>query len=273
MTTPRITSEGDWEVALLSEAHSTFAGVVSPFLYSVAGDAPDQNIAFKSGEHFELFLIRLLELFVPGHQLVRINGQARDISLLDGLMWFVARYPSEAASTGLDRSLKRLLDWVSEERLVRFWCGELGKEIEIKLSRRDLIWFGGNCAKHGMLRLSNLLSKLEGRLAAAKVHLAAPELLAVLEELDAEISSRLEYHSTMIVELLGHVFASLNRVVLARFDENPTNHVRQMQMPAGVASDVFRNIYGSVLVFKRYDERNRILALTPVTSKYLQMRY
>ena len=46
-----------------------------------------------------------------------------------------------------------------------------------------------------------------------------------------------------------------------------------MVMPEGVTSDVFRNLYGDVLVFKRYDEQDRIRAFVPVTNPVLKLRY
>ena len=87
-----------------------------------------------------------------------------------------------------------------------------------------------------------------------------------------EVKSRLQYHSSYLIELLGQTFLSLNRLIVARFDQNPTNRVMDMNIPAGVTSDVFRNLYGAVMVFKRYDEA-RILNHTPITTRYLKMRY
>jgi len=69
-----------------------------------------------------------------------------------------------------------------------------------------------------------------------------------------EVRSRLEYHSSYLVELLGNLFFALNRLIIARFEKNPTNRVTEMNVPAGVTSDVFRDLYGSVMVFKRYED-------------------
>ena len=87
-----------------------------------------------------------------------------------------------------------------------------------------------------------------------------------------EVRSRLEYHSSYLIELLGQVFLALNRLIVTRFNRNPTNQVNDMTIPAGVTSDFFKNLYGDVMVFQRYDEE-RILSHTPVTTRYLKMRY
>jgi hypothetical protein len=80
-----------------------------------------------------------------------------------------------------------------------------------------------------------------------------------------EVKSQLIYHATFLLEILGNLFLRLNRLVWLRFRRNPTNNVALIHHPNGVTDDVFRNMYGAVLIFKRYDE-TRILDYTPVTT-------
>jgi len=82
----------------------------------------------------------------------------------------------------------------------------------------------------------------------------------------------LQYHSSNILELLGNIFESLNALVIKRFEANPTNKVSEIDFPDGVTSDVFRDMYGSVLILKRY-EKSRISDFTPITTRFLKMRY
>ena len=87
-----------------------------------------------------------------------------------------------------------------------------------------------------------------------------------------EVRSRLQYHSSYLLELIGNVFFAVNTLIKSRFAQNPTNRVNDMTMPAGVTSDVFRDLYGAVMVFKRYDD-SRIRDYSPVTNCYLKMQY
>lgn len=87
-----------------------------------------------------------------------------------------------------------------------------------------------------------------------------------------QLRGRLQYHASYLLELIGEVFYSLNTLIKARFAKNPTNRVNDMTIPSGVTSDVFRDLYGSVMVFKRYAD-SRIRLHTPVTTRYLKMRY
>ena len=87
-----------------------------------------------------------------------------------------------------------------------------------------------------------------------------------------ETRSRLEYHFTYMLELIGHLFLAINQFIVARFQRNPTNIAENMDFPSGITSNVFRDLYASVLVFKRY-EKERIINYTPTTSRMLRLRY
>jgi len=87
-----------------------------------------------------------------------------------------------------------------------------------------------------------------------------------------EVRHRLRYHATYLLELLGNLFESLNALIDRRFRKNPTNRVDEMIMPAGVTSDVFRDLYGSVLAFKRYSPE-RIRDFTPTAMPLLRKPY
>lgn len=272
MTVASIRSQGDLEVVLLYEAHDALAEIVGPELYSVGGTAPEQSVLFHSNSCFNLFLILLVEFSAEGWQSAFVGQKYQNWSLLRGLAWFCTAYQDEAANTGLDAAVPSLEDWIAREVPFRFWCPDVDTHIEFRLRNDQLISFGANTAKHHLLRLSGLLGKLETLCANAGYTFSPQELSAVLASMIEEVRSRLLYHSSYLLELLGNVFLALNAVVRNRFAANPTNRVSEMTMPPGVTSDVFRDLYGTVLVFKRYEE-NRIRAFTPITTRYLKLRY
>ena len=78
-----IKSSGDLEIILLHEAHDTLASIIGPHLYTVLGDAPRQEIRFANVQCFDLFLIRLIEIFAEGHNVVTIDGRPMNLGLLD----------------------------------------------------------------------------------------------------------------------------------------------------------------------------------------------
>lgn len=267
-----IQSEGDLEVVLLHETHSVLAELIGPELYSVGGTPPEQSVLFHTRSTFNLFLILVVEIFAEGPQSAYINQKFQNWSLLKGLRWFCNRYPGEAKSVGLHEALSAIEIWAAKDIPFSFWCPDVDKDVSIPLKNEQLISFGANTAKHHLFRLADLLGKLESLCVKAGYSFTQQQFPAVLASMTEEVRSRLQYHSSYLVELLGNVFFALNRLVIARFEQNPINRVTEMNVPAGVTSEVFRYLYGSVLVFKRYED-SRIRDYTPVTTRYLKMRY
>ena len=267
-----IQSEGDLEVVLLHETHSVLAEIIGPELYSVGGTPPEQSILFHTRSSFNLFLILVVEFFAEGPRSASINHKFQNWSLFKGLRWFCERYPDEAKAAGLQEAVSSLESWVAKDVHFQFWCPDVNTDVSFSLKNEQLMSFGANTAKHHLFRLSDLLGKLESLCVNAGYSFTAQQFPAVLASMIEEVRSRLEYHSSYLVELLGNVFFALNKLIKARFDQNPTNCVKEMTAPAGVTSDVFRDLYGSVMVFKRHDD-SRIRDYTPVATRYLKMRY
>jgi len=266
-----IQSEGDLEVVLLHETHSVLAELIGPELYSVGGTAPEQSVLFHTRSTFNLFLILAVEIFAEGPRSACISQKFQNWSLLKGLRWFCERYAGEAKAVGLHEALSAIETWAAKDVPFTFWCPDVDK-VSLLLKNEQLISFGANTAKHHLFRLADLLGKLESLCINAGYSFTPQQFPAVLASMTEEVRSRLQYHSSYLVELLGNVFFALNRLVIARFEKNPTNRVTEMNVPTGVTSDVFRDLYGSVMVFKRYED-SRIRDYTPVTTRYLRMRY
>lgn len=267
-----IQSEGDLEVVLLHETHSLLAEIIDPELYSICGTPPEQSVLFHTRSSFNLFLILVIEFFAEGKQSALINQKFHNWSLLQGLRWLCGQYPNETNAAGLQHAVMQLEAWVKKEVHFQFWCPDVSTDVAFSLNNEQLISFGANTAKHHLIRLSGLLGKLESLCVNAGYKFTPQQLSAVLTSMTKEVRSRLEYHASYLLELLGEVFFALNTLIKTRFAQNPTNRVNDMTIPAGITSDVFRDLYGSVMVFKRYDD-SRIRLYTPITTRYLKIRY
>ena len=267
-----IQSDGDLEVILLHESHEALASIIGKDLYTVSGDPPNQEIRFPDERCFDLFLVLLVDLFAEGRDVVTIDGRRKNLGLLDGLGWLEQKLKAESEVCGLKPALSELKDWLDTETQFEVWCPDIERHVNFLITRRELIWFGANHVKHSLLRLSGVLSKLDRKLEETGIEVPRQHTVHVLDVTINQIRSRLNYHSTLIVELLGNVFLSINRIILGRFTANPTNRVSDMIMPEGVTSDVFRNLYGDILVFKRYNEQDRIRAFVPITNPVLKLR-
>lgn len=264
MATPVIHSEGDLEVVVLHETHSTLSKIVGPDLYKIGGIAPEQSIQFHNRPSFNLFLIYLIELIAEGQQSAFIDEKFKNLSLISGIRKICDIHREECERHALSNALSKLEEWVEKEVVIKFWCPEVDKEIEFSIENKSLISFGANTTKHNLLRLSKLISKLERLCGNAGYEFSPQELSAVLSAMSEEVNSRLQYHASHLVEMLGDIFFSLNSLIKERFELNPTNRVNEMTMPKGITSEIFKDMYGTVMVFKRYDDK-RIKEYTPST--------
>ena len=272
MATPVIRSDGDLEVVVLHEAHCVLATIVGPDLYNVGGEAPAQSIMFHDRSSFNLFLIYLIEFTAEGQKSAFIDERFQNLSLLSGLHKVCDFHTDECEKHSLIEGILRLEEWLAKEINFNFWCPEVDKEVEFKLKNKALISFGANTAKHNLLRLSKLISKLETLCRNGCYEFSPQELSAVLSSMIEEVNSRLQYHSSYLIEMLGNIFLSLNFLIKERFDTNPTNVVNEMTMPEGLTSDMFKDMYGNIMLFKRYEDQ-RIKKYTPITARSLKQKF
>jgi len=267
-----IRSEGDLEVAILHENQVACTDIIDPDLYIVAGKPPNQNIAFHNDACFRLFVIHVAEVFAEGRKTLTIGVERHNFSLFSGALWLCKRHPRETKESGLGAACRQLDDWLQETKPFSFWCGSLGTEFELEMPRKALLKYGANITKHNILRLNSLLSNLQGLCKRNGFDMSETELLQVFEPFTNEIYNRLKYHSTYLVEMLYDYFAAMNRLIIRRYEANPTNRVVQMTFPEGITSDAYKDLYGDVLVFLRF-RKDRLKECRPHTAWYHKMRY
>lgn len=267
-----IQTEGDLEVVVLLETHSLLARIISPDFYVVAGTRPEQNVAFHDRVRFDFFIVLAHEFIAKSQDGVTINGKPEKISLLTGLERVAKLHASEANQAGLNESLAELNAWLDTNEAVPFAPPAGGKHISITLSRRKILNLTANGLKHHLLRLSSQLSILKDICSKAGHNFNAHELMDVNRQLTSRLHEGLAFYQTWLIELLGNLFYSVNSIVVRRYNENPTNDVSKMKMPAGVVSDVMQELYADLLVFQNYSDQ-RITDFTPATASVYRKAY
>ena len=267
-----IKSDGDLEIVILHEAHGSLASIVGPHLYKIEGEVPEQKVLFPNRPLFDLFLLRLYDFIRTDTASPSLDKRHAGLSLLGGLRHLCAQHPAETDEAGLGQALQAFEAWLVRSVEFGFWSPNIGTEVAFKLTNSELIWFGANCVRNELARLPSLLERLHALCIAGGSEITAQDMVAVFEGMDGEARSRLEYHATHLLEMLGKIFQAVNRVVNARYRANPTADVTEMSFPAGVTSETFKHFYRFLLVFKNYD-RERIEKYTPAAAKNLRTRY
>lgn len=269
----KVQTEGDLEVLVIHENFDLLSVTISPDLYKVLGNNPNQNILFHNDSCFDLFLIHINELFSEGIENVVIDGKNHNLSLFDGSKWLCSKHECESKISGFLESVETIETWLNRVTPFRFWCSGIDKEIIIKLSYKNLISFGGNFSKHSLLRLSSILSKLRRLCERYDFQINDSEILYVKESFEEELRNRLLYHASYIAEIVGKYFYSLHQLIYNRYKQNPTNDTRKMFHPEGVSSTTYKDIYGTVIAFFSAYSYQRFWDNIPITNNHFQTDY
>lgn len=265
-------SEGDIEAVILHENKDAFAAIINKDLYTVAGQPPDQNIFFKNSSCFDLFCIHVFELLAE--QRIQLKDKEYRLSVFTGAKWLADRYEHQVEAMGLIQAIELLGSWLNEEPQFSFWCADISKQIEFKLSRRKILRFAQLLSKHNLFRLTGAIQELLEICKKAGCDIKEEDILHLLGPFTEELkSNRLIYHSSYLVEMLHIYFTEFNKVAHQLYLRSPTNRLTEMKYPDGISSDTFRNLYYSAVSFAASYNKAYYDALRPHTTKYLKMHY
>lgn len=125
------------------------------------GGGPSEGIEvhYRSREHQQLFLIRLLD-FVKEEgdkSLTGVSGSCLDVLIAAcGTRSFCDDQPV----LGLEHATSSLAQWLSTETTVRLWLPTLNLDIDVKITRTEFLYILANYAKHNLSRLTRISERI-----------------------------------------------------------------------------------------------------------------
>jgi len=182
---------------------------------------------------FDIFLIRVAELFAEGSNNVRIGESNFNFSLFSTVRWLCQEHVVECQSVGLDAASQSLYDWLDHAPPFKFWRPHLNVQIKLEILHKELLAYGGNFSKHKLLRLYGLLNKLQRLCQKSGYAVQEEDLLGVLDSFLQLLRDYLNGQSIYLVAMLIRAFSTLNFLVIRRFQEGNTYDVRKMHHPGG----------------------------------------
>ena len=171
---------------------------------------PKDNTAKK------YFFILLLEI-IAGVNKEIIPGKNDGDSLLR-LLHRISIKPqldSESESTAaLKRSVEEFEAWLNYEFEYEIYSANIGKELKIKLSRKDSIYLIGNRCKHSLLRSNAILKKIVKIYKQSGAELDPGTEILILEDIDNWLFDDFGgYHFTKLCELSTKVYYGIVQYV------------------------------------------------------------
>lgn len=176
------------------------------------------------------------------------------------------------STTALKRSVEEFETWLIHEFEYEIYSANIGKELKIKLSRKDAIYLIGNRCKHSLLRSNALLEKIVKIYKNSGVVLDPGTEILILEDIDNWLFDDFGgYHFTKICELSTNIYYGIVQYIrpiymkcLVREGEVGYSY----KMPDELTEDESKFEYYELL------NRTRSPFLPAIeTCKYLEGRY
>ncbi len=153
-------SEGDYEAAILYENVRAFSSIINKDLYEVVGNSSHSEVRFHHRSAFDLFCVYVFELLVES---IEPEGVKEKHSLFSGARWVANKYKKNIDVNGLEKAIDVLDNWLKEKKTVSFYSGELSKQIGLKLTRRQMLYFAQIFTKHNLFRSTRAIADLHKR--------------------------------------------------------------------------------------------------------------
>lgn len=136
------------------EALDDIANLALLELSGPLGAAGQFEVRYKSREHQQLFLVRLLDFTREqgDKSLTGVTGSCLEV--LEAAC--KTRSFSQDAHFALERATSALRQWLSTEAAVRLWLPTLNLEATVRVERREFLYILANHVKHNLSRLTGI---------------------------------------------------------------------------------------------------------------------
>ena len=158
------------------------------------------------------FFILLLEIFSPVNPNM-IPGKEKNDNLLT-LIQKISKEPclhtNQNNSSRMGRRASEFLDWLNQEFDIPIYSAEIGKNINLNISRKDALYLVGNRCKHTLVRSDAISEKLARKYRDSGITVSVEEETLLLQDIDDWFFDDFcIYHFTKICELYSNLYYSI----------------------------------------------------------------
>lgn len=271
------------EILILSAACHTLREMHNRIMIAFYGDLrTGQSMRFESSIARDLYFILLADFLANMREEYRCDKKR--VSILGGLLEIIDRplLGTKSSSRSLRRDLNKFKRWLDHTAVIRkMWFPNIEREINLRISRSDMIRICGNLNKHDFLKLSQLICVIQQIFIKNGVSLTEEEAIMTLEHFQEWFNENiLIYHSSYIAEMLINVQWSIKEYLTPLYEISLINYYNEkLRMPSyrfvppkelGIKEGTFiHHMYWELM----NRMRDNPIFDKVVTSKYLKMRY
>lgn len=154
----------------------------------------------------------------------------------------------------LGAAAQEFQDWLSHEFEYDIYSANIGKNLRIKLSRKDALYLIGNRCKHALTRSNAILKKITNIYNQSGAGLDPGSEVVILEDIDTWLFDDFGgYHFTKLCELSVNLYYGVIRYVLPTYEKSlvkEDNVIYSYLIPSGVEEEESK--------FEFYELLNRV---------------
>jgi len=160
----------------------------------------------------KMFFILLLEVFQPVHKEMLPNKKKGD-SLLT-LTLDVAKSPLLNSNTTDSERMAQMatnfIDWLDKEFEYSISSQNIGKDVDLMISREKALYLVGNRCKHTLVRSNSILETLIKKYQKAGIEIQGDEKTLIIDDIDNWFFDDFcGYHFTKLCELSSELYHSI----------------------------------------------------------------
>lgn len=262
------------EVIILCSVYEQIRSMVSPRLIDFSESQNDPLHLFKGQPHQQLFFILLVDFLSKTDDQGPVGIK---IDLLDGLRAISAepKLPQGGPTEALRRSVDEFTEWLQRQRDFEMWMANLGREVCVRMTLRQMISLYGNQAKHSGLRTGQVAKTLKKIMIDAGLEIADEELQTALTDFyDWSDEHFMPFYQNQLFEFLSNIHAGIHLYAMPEFKASfhwpngydPIDPRYSYHIPPKIQSTPGRGNYWDLMNHMR--SRQPVRAI--VASKYLR---
>ncbi|EMS7725952.1 hypothetical protein V9N50_001856 [Vibrio cholerae] len=198
------------EIVLLKAIYEHIDEMVNNSMFTIQGKHPAQMVMFKTSIHRRLFYILLVDFLSATDE----KGPLGKRIFLRGLADICDKpnFSVNGSHCYLKARVQDFINWLNETKETYIWMPSIDREVDLKITRIEMIKMAGDISKHNYLRSIGVARKLKEILEKSGVEIDDESALYALDDFYER------FNDDVLIYLSSHVCEFLNDIRLGIYE-------------------------------------------------------
>lgn len=212
------------EIRILNTTADLIENAVNRLVCTFITNDSNETVEVKPNDLIEkkYFFILFLELISPVSSKLIPSKEDKDnlLTIIRKIGLSPILRNDITRSEDLTSNSQEFLDWLNKEISYNIYSANLGKNINLTITREEILYLVGNRCKHTLVRSDILIKKLAKRYNESGIETINGAENLILEDIDSWFFDDFcGYHFTKLCELCSNLYYSIIEYVKPEFDK------------------------------------------------------